>query len=115
MLEDRRPLAEAPRDLGYGDLSTDGVGSPFDHRIEPRRPADGKTDEARDARRDRQPAHHGVLVRPAAEDDAADGRAAAATCRVDDLLAILATIESLDLPDIRLDAGVLQRVHRLDH
>ncbi len=103
------------RDLGHGDLSTDRVRSPFDHGIQPRRPADRKTDEAMNAGRDREPAHHGLLVRAAAKDDAADCRAPAAPCRFDDLLAILATIESLDFPDIRLDPGVLQRVNRLDH
>ena len=115
VFEDRRPLAEALRDFGHGDLSIDRVRSPFDYGIQPRRPADRKTDEALNAGRDRQPAHHGLLVRPSAEDDAPDCRAAAAPGGFDDPLALIAPIEPLDFPDIRLDPGVLKRADCVDH
>ena len=113
VLEDTRPLTEASSDSSHRGLPRDFVSAPRRHGLQPCRPADRKTDEAMDTRRDVEPAHHRLLVRPAAEDDAADRRAAVAPRRFDGLLAILATIEPLDLPDIRLDAGVLKRADRV--
>jgi hypothetical protein len=43
MLEDRRPLAEAFRDPGHGNLATERLGSPLGHGIQPRRPAVSST------------------------------------------------------------------------
>src|SRR6266849_5156933 len=105
VLEDRDPLAESLRDQRHGGFPTDRVLTPLHHGIQPCRPTDGKTDEAMDTGRDREPPHHGWLVRPTAKDDAADCRAPTPPRRFYGPFAILATIESLDFPDIRLDTS----------
>jgi hypothetical protein len=55
------------------------------------------------------------VVLAAAENDAADVvTAAIPRCR-HDALAVLAAIEALDFPHIRIDAGILELADRLDH
>ena len=77
--------------------------------------ADREADEARHTGRHRQPFAHFLIVLAAAQHDAADLIAAAGARRRHDRLAILAPIEAFDLPEIRLDAGVLQLADGLDH
>ena len=62
-------------------------------------PAYREADESRDAGGRRQPFVHFLVVLAAAQDDAADFFAAFPPRRCDDFLAVLATIEPLDLPE----------------
>ena len=115
VLEDTRPFTEASSDSSHRGFPRDFVSAPRRHGLQPCRPADRETDEAMDTRRYVDPAQHRLLVRAAAEDDAADPRTSIALRRIDGLLAILVTIEPLDLPDIRLDACILEGADRSDH
>ena len=72
------------------------------------RSAHRKSDEPGDPGRRVQPLFHFLVVLAAAQNDAADFFAAVTASGGDNSLAILSTVEPLDLPDIRLNAGVLQ-------
>src|SRR5215813_5842925 len=77
--------------------------------------ADREPDEARDSSCGRQPLADLLLVLAPTEDDAADTVSAAAARGGDDPLAVLTTVEPFDLPDVRLDPGILELVDRPDH
>lgn len=62
-----------------------------------------------------EPAHDPGFIGAAAEHDAADMAPPITARHFDDPLAILPAIESFNLPDIRIDTGVLQRTNRLEH
>src|SRR4029077_4303306 len=95
-----------PRDL---------LGAPIDQRLPEDRTAYGEADQARPRGGGGQPLMHLGVVLAAAEDDAADLVAPAATRRSHHLLAILAPVEAFDLPEIGFDAGVLELLDRPHH
>src|SRR5207302_6370136 len=102
-------------DLRDGGVPRRAAVAPPDERVPEGRPSDGEPDEAGDSRRGRQPGLDLRLVLAPSEDDAADAGAAGAPCRSDDGRAVLRAIETLDLPDVGLDACVLELVDRVDH
>ena len=55
------------------------------------------------------------VIFAAAEDDATDVVPSASSCGCDDLFAIPPAVETFDLPDIRLDSGILKLLDRLHH
>src|SRR5215470_16492553 len=114
-LEQAYELAIAPRDFGDGLLARRFFAPPGDQRIPESRAADRKADEARHTGRHRKPVSHFLIVLAAAENDATDPVAAGRPGRRYNLLAIVAPIETLNLPQIRFDAGVLELVDGLDH
>src|SRR6202040_737392 len=63
----------------------------------------------------RKPVSHLLIVLAAAENDATDPIAAGHPGRRYNLLAIVAPIETLNLPQIRFDTGVLELVDGFDH
>src|SRR4030095_16906389 len=105
----------AAGDLGDGRSSRRLWGPPTDERLPEVGAADREADEAADAGCRRQPLAHLRLVLAPAEDNAADAVPPAAARRSHDLLAVLATVEPLDLPDVRLDAGILELADRPAH
>src|SRR6185436_12862855 len=115
LLKDVHELAVSTRDLGDRAFPRALAGPPSDQRLPEVRPADGKANEPRDAGRRRQPlAHLGLIFTPA-QDDAADFAPALAARCCHDVLAVLAPVESLDLPDVGLNLGVLELLDHLDH
>src|SRR6476661_834501 len=107
--------AIAPRDFGDSLLARRFFAPPGDQRIPKSRTADRKADEARHTGRHREPVSHFLIILAAAENDATDPIAAGRPSRCYNLLAILAPIETLNLPQIRFDAGVLELVDGLNH
>src|SRR5262249_50857673 len=110
----------APARVTFRDLRTRGLArrtavAPADERVPERRPSDRESDEAGDAGGRRQPRLDLRLVLAPPEHDATDAGAAGSPGRRDHGLAVLRTVEALDLPDVRLDARVLQLVDRVDH
>src|SRR6185503_8776536 len=79
------------------------------------RPTHGEPDEAFGPSRRRQPLAHFFVVFSTTKNDAADFVPSVAARRRHDLFAVRTPIESLDLPDIRFDARVLQLLDRLNH
>src|ERR1700720_1404517 len=114
-LEQIYELAIAPRDFGDSLLARRFFAPPGDQRIPKSRAADRKADEARHTGRHRKPVSHFLIVLTAAENDATNPIAASRPGRCHNLLAILAPIETLNLPKIRFDAGVLELADSLDH
>src|SRR5580693_8934351 len=89
--------------------------APVNKRLPKVRTPNCKSDEPWHARRYRQPLSHFLVVLPAAQDDTSHFVPPVAARRGHHRLAILATIEPFDLPDIRLDMRVLEFADRLDH
>src|SRR6185503_8482114 len=101
-------FAIALGDPGEGLLARRLPGFPVDKRIPEDGAADGKADEARHLAGGAEPLAHLLIVLAAAEHDAADAIASAGPGRCHDRLAILSAIEAFDLPQVGLDAGLLQ-------
>src|SRR6266403_342779 len=114
-LEDVHELVVPAGDLGDGLLSGRLFAPPADQWLPEVGAADREPDEARDSGGGHQPLAHLLLVLAPAEDDAADAVPAVAARGGDDPLAVLATVEPFDLPDVRLDSGILELADRLDH
>src|SRR5258708_90939 len=100
LLEDVDEFAIATCDLGDRLLAGCPLGSPGDQRIPEISTADSKADEARRACGDRQPVLHAPVVLAAAENDATDVIAPAGPRRGHHLLAVLAQVETFDLPHV---------------
>src|SRR6266446_6007595 len=115
LLEDVHELPISAGDLGDGLLSRRLFAPPADQWLPEVGAADREPDEARDSSCRRQPLTHLLLVLAPAEDDAADAIPAATVGGGHDPLAVLPTVEPLDLPDVRLDSGTLELADRLDH
>src|SRR6266478_10088137 len=115
LLEDVHELPISAGDLGDGLLSGRLFAPPADQWLPEVGAADREPDEARDSGGGHQPLAHLLLVLAPAEDDAADAVPAVAARGGDDPLAVLATVEPFDLPDVRLDSGILELADRLDH
>src|SRR5271155_503212 len=101
-------LARAGRPL---DLSID-VGF---QRVPPDRASDREPDEAVDGSRCRQPLVDLGVVCATAEDHADDARAPAGARLGDEHLAVGALVDALDLPNVDLDAEVLDLGDRATH
>src|SRR5215475_3583410 len=114
-LEQAYELAIAPRDFGDDLLARCFFAPPGDQRTPESRAADRKADEARHTGRHRKPVSHFLIVLAAAENNATDPVAAGRPRRCYNLLAIVAPIETLNLPQIRFDAGILELMDSLDH
>src|SRR5262245_31170067 len=84
-------------------------------RVPPDRTTDREPDVAGHARAGPQPVVDRRVVRAAAQDDAHAAIAPAPAHGGRDRLAVLAPGEALDLPDVRLDAGLLQLADRGVH
>src|SRR5262245_27731284 len=115
LLEDVHELPVPAGDLGDGLLPRRLPGSPPDQGVPDVGAADRESDEPPDAGRRREPLADLLRVLAPTEDDAPDVVAAATARRGHDPLAVLATLEPLDLPDVRLDPGVLELVDRRHH
>src|SRR4029079_16196649 len=76
---------------------------------------DTDPDEAVDGRRDLEPVPHLVFICAVTQHNAADFLAPIAPCQLDEALAVINAIEPFDLPDIRLNSGVLQRANGIEH
>ena len=70
--------------------------------------ANCESNEARNTGRGRQPFENFLVVFATAKNDAANRASSACFGGRDDLLAVFAAIEALDLPHVRLNSGVLQ-------
>src|SRR5262249_25123734 len=114
-LEQAYELAIRPRDFGDGLLARRFFAPPGNQRISESGAADRKADEARRSGRHRKPVSHLLVVLAAAENDATDPSTASRPGRCHNLLAIAAPIETLNLPQIRFNAGVLELVDGLNH
>src|SRR5262249_46964231 len=84
-----------------------------DELVPPERPSDREADVAGHSGALLEPVEHLALVGAAAQDDADDVVAATRPGLRDGVDAVLTALETLDLPDVRLDARVLELVHRL--
>src|SRR6185436_6172096 len=105
----------APRHLRDGGLARRATVAPADERVPARRPPHGEPHEAGDRGGGREPRLDLRLVLTPSEDDAADAGTTGAPCRVDHGGAVLRAIETLDLPHVGLDAGVLELADGVDH
>src|SRR4051812_12531740 len=105
------------RDLLGSGLAVEAlrVGGVRLHRLAEDRAADREADVAVETRACAQPLVDLVVRGAAAEHDARDAVAAFAAHELRDLVARLAVLDPLDLPDVRLDAAVLQLQDRLHH
>src|SRR5918998_2420545 len=84
-------------------------------RVPPDRAADREAHVALDRRAGAQPAVDLLVVGPAAEDHAHDAVAVPGAGLLDDRLAVLLAVEALDLPNVGLDARVLDVGDRRPH
>ena len=114
-LEDADPLLEPAGDFGDGRFARDFFVLQIHDGVQKTRSPDGETDKAGNRGGDAQPLDHLLFVLAAAEHDAADLLAAFAAGGLDQCQAVFAAVEPLDLPDVGLDAGVLQLVDRAAH
>src|SRR5215510_8553353 len=114
-LEQIPKLAIAPGDLGNSLITRRSFAPPGGQRIPENRAADRKSDEPRDSCRDPEPLAYFPIVLAATKNDTGDMMAPTGACRRHDALAILAPCEPFDLPQIRIDAAVLELMNGFDH
>src|ERR1700719_561439 len=105
----------APGNFRNGGFARCLSSSKINERIPKIRPADSEANEAFDASCGRQPLAHFFVVLATSKNNTANFVPLTAMCCGHDRLAVLMAIESLDLPDIRLNPGVLQLSNRLNH
>src|SRR5262249_3553189 len=115
LLEDVHELLVPAGGLGDCFLARRPFRPPADQGLPEVGAADRQPHKAPDSRGDRQPHPDRLLVLTPAAENAADAHPAAAACGRDDPLAVLTTVEPLDLPDVRLDPGTLELAERPDH
>src|SRR5215467_11685440 len=108
-------LPVAASDLGDGGFPRRLLGPPVNERIPESCPAYCKANEPRNAGRYRQPLAHLFVVLASPQDDAADFVATAPVGSCHNLLAVLAAVQSLDLPDVRLHPSGLELLNGPDH
>src|SRR6516162_1155719 len=106
--------------IAAGHLSHSGLPrglliTPEHKRLPEVGPTHGEADEAWYSGRRRQPFAHLFVVFAAPQDDAADFVATAPTRGGHNLRAILAAVQPLDLPHVRLYLCVLELLDALDH
>src|SRR5438874_13474772 len=114
-LESCDKFAVAAGDFTDGSLARRLPATPVREGIPKDRSADGKADEAGDAGGRCQPLPHLGLVLATPENDTADESAPVGPRCRHDLFAIFASVETLYLPHVRIDAGTLQLVDGADH
>src|ERR1700719_316596 len=102
-------------DFRDGGFTRGLFGKKANERFPEDRSTHGEADESIDASCRRQPLAHFLIVFTTSKNDASNFVPPAAMCCGHDLFAVFTTIESLDLPDIWLDARVLQLLDRLNH
>src|ERR1700730_16603914 len=115
LFKDFDELLVTPGDFRDSGFPRGLFGKKANERLPEDRSTHGETDESVDASRRRQPFAHFFIVFTTPKNDASNFVPAAAVCYGHDLFAVFTTIESLDLPDIRLNARLLQLLDRLDH
>ena len=115
MFKDFDELPVAPGNFRHSGFARSFFGKNVNERIPKNRSADGEADEPFNASRRRQPLAHSLIVFSTSKNDASNFVPPAAMCCGHDLFAVSMTIESLDLPDIGLNARVLQLLDRLNH
>src|SRR4051794_31631257 len=114
-LEDLCEFPVSPRYLEHRVFPPDLLSAPVNERIPEGRPAHRETDKSRNAGRSPEPLVYFGVIFSSAQDDAANFVTAFATRGGHDALAILTTVETLDLPHIRLHARILEFPDRADH
>src|SRR5438270_9671766 len=102
---DKFPVATG--DFRHSGVARNLFAKKIDERIPKIGSAHGETDEAFDASRRPQPFAHLGFVFATSKNDASNSVPSSAMCYGHDLFALFMTIQSLDLPYIRFDAGVL--------
>ena len=107
-------LAEVRGDPLHRRGPVEAAGDVLAQRIEPDGPADRETDIATHRGRGLQPARDAVEVGAAAQDDAGHVLASVRAGLRDRPFAVGAIVQAFDLPDVRLDAGVLEFGDRAD-
>lgn len=107
VFKDVNPLPVAPGNLRHSCRARALIRTPFNERAPEGGAANGKADEPRNACRRRQPRPHPLIVRPAAQDDAAHPVAAVSPRGGNDVHSVFATVEPLDLPDIRREKSAI--------
>jgi hypothetical protein len=108
LLEDIDPLPVPPCDLGGCRVPRALLLAPGDQGVPEGRAPHRKTDESRHVGGGGEPGVDVRLVLTPAEDDAAHIGGPIPTRGLRDPEAILAAVKTLDLPDIRFDARLLQ-------
>src|SRR5688572_18267598 len=97
----------ASRNLDDRGLTGRPARSPGDKRFPEIGPADGKADESRHARGYFEPFVNLAIVLAAAQDDATHLFSASASRGDHNFFAIVTTVQTLDLPQIRFDPSIL--------
>src|SRR5215471_4003030 len=100
-------LLVASRDLGDGSLPGELTGTPIDHRLPEGSASDCEANESRNRRCNFQPLGDFLVICTSAQSDAANLVPSAAPGGRHHLLAVFAAVEPFDLPQVRLDTGVL--------
>src|SRR5215469_215095 len=95
-------------DLGECRLASDLLGAHVDQWTPETGAPYSESDEAIDCGCSGEPLPHLLIVLSTAEDDAADFLAMATARHGHNLFAVFATVESFDLPNVRLDLRVLE-------
>src|SRR5262249_47948223 len=101
--------------LSHRGLSRGLLVPPEHKRLPEVGPTHGEADEAWHSRRCRQPFAYLFVVFATPQDDAADFVATAPTRGRHNLRAVLAAVQPLDLPHVRLYLSVLELLDALDH
>jgi hypothetical protein len=107
-LEDIHKLPVAAGNAGHGCVARDVIHTKVHECFPESRPAHCKADEPANPRRRCQPFPYFSLVFTSTQDDATHIIPAVTASSSHDILTVFTAIESFDLPDIRLDARVLQ-------
>src|SRR5688500_17972029 len=116
----RLPIHLHEAKVFLGDLARRGVALEVAvlealERVPPDRAADGEAGVALHGGALAQPVVDLVVVGPPTQYHADHAVAPVAATGLHDLLAVLTAVDSLDLPDVRLDAGVLELLDRATH
>jgi hypothetical protein len=109
----KRPIAT--RNLTHGSVPGNLLGPPIHKRLPKYGATDGKSNEASGPRCRLKPLVNFFSVFASAQNDAPNFVATSPMCNGYDSLAVLATVEPFDLPDVRFDACILQFTDGLDH
>ena len=108
-------FAKAASNLGYGGITRNLFGSQINQWIPETGSAYGKADETWHSSRRSQPFVHFFVALSPSEDDAAHIVASVAVGYGHDILAILTSVEPLDLPDVWFHLRILKLLYGLDH
>src|SRR6267143_1716637 len=101
--------------FGRSRVSRHLPGPPVNERLPEDCAAHREADESRDSGRRHQPFTHLFVVFAATQNDAADFVTPALSSSIHDFLAVFATIESFNLPNVWLHVSILELLDGLDH